>query len=190
MLTKIFSGRRQALVQATRGHKEFVRLALSAGALALCALGAGNAAAATANGTFQVTANIISSCTISGSTLNFGASIDPVNTAAPVDGASTLTIRCSNTTPYTITLDAGANAGGAANFAARSMISGVNKLGYQLYTDVGRTSVWGDGTASSTTATGTGTGVTQTRSVYGRLPSISTAIPGGYTDTVTVVITY
>lgn len=187
MLTKIFPGLRHTIAS---GRPDSSRLALSAGALVLCALAAGNAGAATANGTFQVTANIISSCTISGATLNFGGSIDPVNTSAPVDGTSNLTIRCSNTTPYTITLDAGANAGGAGNFAARSMISGVNKLAYQLYTDVGRTSVWGDGTAASTTVTGAGSGAVQTRAVYGRLPSISTAIPGGYTDTVTVVITY
>ena len=147
-------------------------------------------ATTTAGNTFQATATIISSCTVSGTTLNFGNSIDALATGTPLDATSALSVQCTNTTPYTVALNAGSNAGGASNFSARTMTAGSRTLGYQLYMDAGRSTVWGDGTTSSGTASGTGTGSSQTLSIYGRLPSIANAVPGAYTDTVTVTITY
>ena len=137
------------------------------------------ASALTASNTFQVTATVISSCTVSGTTLNFGNTIDPLAAASPLDATSTLSVTCSNTTPYTVALNAGSRS-----------------LPYQLYLDTGRSSVWGDGTASSATVpgtgtgTGTGTGSEQTLSIYGRLPSLANVAPGAHTDTVTVTIPY
>jgi len=147
------------------------------------------AAAGTASNTFQVNATVVSACTVSGSAMNFGSSIDPLAAATPLDATSTLSVQCTNTTPYTVALNAGSNAGGASNFTNRTMKSGSNSLGYQLYLDAGRSSIWGDGTASSTVA-GTGTGSTQSLTIYGRLPSLANVVPGSYTDTVTVTISY
>lgn len=166
---------------------KFKRVAIGLG-LALAASVAANAT--TAQNTFQVTATITSSCTVSGSTLNFGSAIDPLAAGVPLDATSTLTVTCSNTTPYAVALNAGANAGGASNFTARTMKSGSNTLGYQLYLDSGRTTVFGDGTASSSTKSATGSGSAQSVTVYGRIPSLSNVVPGTYTDTVTVTITY
>ena len=148
------------------------------------------AQAGTAGNTCQVTATVTSACTVSGTTLNFGSSIDPLATATPLDATSTLSVQCTNTTPYTVALSAGANAGGASNFASRTMKSGSNTLGYQLYLDSGRASVWGDGTSSSSTLGGTGTGSAQTLTIYGRLSSLANVVPGSYTDTVTVTVSY
>ncbi|MDQ7968211.1 MAG: spore coat U domain-containing protein [Oxalicibacterium faecigallinarum] len=145
---------------------------------------------ATASTTFQVTATILSSCTVAGTTLNFGSNIDPIAASVPLDSTSTLTVTCSNTTPYTVALSAGSNAGGATNFTSRAIKNGSSTLGYQLYTDSSRTTVWGNGTSSSSTVPGTGSGSNQTLSIYGRLPSLTGAVPGNYTDTVTVTITY
>lgn len=131
---------------------------------------------------------VISACIVSGTTLDFGGAISPVG-AAPVDATSTLTVQCTANTPYTVSLDAGTNAGGAANFAARAMRSGSRLVSYQLYLNAGRTTVWGNGTGSSVHS-GSGTGGTQTLTVYGRLPSLTGAVPGTYTDTVTIIVTY
>jgi spore coat protein U-like protein len=163
-------------------------LALSSAALLPAFLPA--AWAGTATGTFQVTATVVSSCSVSGTLLNFGSGIDPLAAAVPLDASSTLSVVCTNTTPYAVALNAGTNAGGASNFGSRSMISNGHLLGYQLYRDSGRSSVWGDGTGGSATATGTGTGSTQSLTIYGRLPALSGVIPGSYTDTVTVTVTY
>jgi spore coat protein U-like protein len=148
------------------------------------------AAAGSANGSFQVQATVVSACTVSGSLLNFGGAIDPLAAALPLDASSTLTVQCTNTTPYSVSLNAGVNAGGAANFTSRAMKSGSNTLGYQLYLDAGRSSIWGDGTGTSLPVGGTGTGSNQSLTIYGRVPSLSGAIPGTYTDTVTVTISY
>lgn len=179
---------RQATTERAKRALQYSLLALAGGVIFSASMD--TAGAATATNTFQVTATITSACTVSGSTLNFGSTIDPLATATPLDGTSTLTVTCSNTTPYAVSLNAGANAGGASNFSARTMKSGSNTLGYQLYLDAGRSTVWGDGTASSSTKTGTGSGSSQTLSVYGRIPSLANVVPGSYTDTVTVTITY
>ena len=166
---------------------KFKHIAIGLG-LAVSATMAANAT--TAQNTFQVTATITSSCTVSGSALNFGSAIDPLAAGVPLDASSTLTVTCSNTTPYAVSLNAGSNAGGASNFTSRTMKSGANTLGYQLYLDSGRTTVFGDGTASSSTKSGTGSGSAQSISVYGRVPTQAGVVPGSYTDTVTVTITY
>lgn len=177
------------LTASPRGARTMTRILGSTVCATLLLASALPARTATASNTFQVTATVISACTISGATLNFGSSIDPLATATPLDASSTLSVVCTNTTPYTVALDAGQNAGGATNFGARSMKSGSYTLGYQLYLDAGRSSVWGNGTGSSVHS-GTGTGSTQNLTIYGRLPSLANVVPGAYTDTVTVTISY
>lgn len=166
------------------------RIQLRALGLAAALACAQPALAGGANGSFQVTATVVAGCTVSGSVLNFGSAIDPIVAAVPVDATSTLTVHCTNTTPYTVSLDAGANAGGAANFGARAMKSGSRLLAYQLYLDGARSTVWGDTTGGSANASGTGTGSNQTLTIHGRLPSLSGVAPGTYSDTVTVTISY
>lgn len=161
----------------------------SSTALVCALLFSAAASAGTASNTFQVNATVTSACTVSGSVMNFGSAIDPLASATPLDATSTLSVQCTNTTPYTVALNAGSNAGGASNFTTRAMKSGAHSLGYQLYLDAGRSTVWGDGTASSTSS-GTGTGSTQSLTIYGRLPSLANVIPGSYTDTVTVTVSY
>ncbi len=159
------------------------------GAAALTMVVSTSAQAATASNTFQVTANISSSCIISGSAMNFGTGIDPIAAAVPLNATSNLSVKCSNTTPYVVALDAGTNAGTSSNFTGRKIKNGTATLAYQLYTDSARTTVWGNGVGSSTSS-GTGSGGTQSVAIYGQLPDLTGAVPGTYTDTVTVTITY
>ncbi|MDP1792058.1 MAG: spore coat U domain-containing protein [Methylibium sp.] len=106
--------------------------------------------------------------------------------SVPIDASSTLTVRCTNTTPYSVALDAGLHAGGGAVFGSRSMSNCAQTIGYQLYLDSGRATVWGNGTAGSSPVAGTGTGSNQSLTIYGRLPSLTGAVPGNYSDTVTI----
>ncbi len=148
------------------------------------------AQATTATVTFQVDATIVAACTVSGALLNFGSAINPLAATVPIYATSTLAVQCTNTTPYAVSLNAGLNAGGASNFSARAMTSGSNALAYQLYLDTAHSQVWGDGTSSSSTSSGTGTGSAQSLTIYGSIPSLSGVVPGAYTDTVTVTVTY
>jgi spore coat protein U-like protein len=144
-------------------------------------------AAGTATTTFSVSATVVATCSVSAAALSFGTSIPtPIN--LNVDATSTLTATCSANSPYTVALNAGTGTG--ATFAARKLSSGANSLNYTLYTDANRSTVWGDGTGSSSLSNQTGTGAAQTITVYGRISSGQTPAIGSYTDTVTVTISF
>ena len=98
-----------------------VRLAAAA-LFATAAFAAVPAQAFTATGSFQVNATVVSACTVSGSLLNFGNSIDPLSAGVPLDATSALTVQCTNTTPYSVSLNAGAN-----TQIASTQRSGVNQ---------------------------------------------------------------
>ena len=141
--------------------------------------------AATATSTFTVQMTVTSSCVInSAATLNFGS--QGVITAN-VDQTTTLSVQCTNTTAYNIGLDAGTGTG--ATVAARKMTGGGATITYSLYSDSGRTTVWGN-TIGTNTVAATGNGASQSYTVYGRVPPQTTPAPASYTDTITVTVTY
>lgn len=140
------------------------------------------AAAATATSSMSVTATVQATCTISAGALAFGA-----YTSAQLDASSTLTVSCTNTTPYNLGLDAGTGSGATVN--SRKMTNGAQTLTYSLYSDSGRSTVWG-ATIGSNTVSGTGNGSAQSFTVYGRITSGQLPTPGSYSDTVTATVTY
>ena len=151
------------------------------------------AAAATATGSFTVTATINATCTLTTSNVAFGT-YDP-SSGSPNNASGGVTVTCTSGSTYTIALDAGANAGGATTFSNRRMKSGSsNYLAYQLYLDSGHATVWGDGTNSSnlnpTSGTFTGNGSAQSYTVYGQVTAGHYSAPGSYSDTVNVTVTY
>ena len=155
--------------------------------LALTIAMPGAAQAATATSTLNVTATVTANCIVSTTALAFGN----VNTlsGANVDSSGGLSITCTNGTSWSAA--AGVGSGSGASFASRRMTSGANLLSYNLYTSAARTTIWGDGTASTGTFAGTGTGAAQSVTVYGRVGSGQTSVPAGaYADTVTVTVTY
>lgn len=160
------------------------RRGISCVAVALAATH-GSAQAATATTSFQVQLTIQAQCLInSASTLSFGTQ---GVLSGNVDQTSTIQIQCTDTTPYTIGLDAGTGAG--ATVATRKLTGGGSTINYSLYTNSGRTSVWGT-TIGSNTVASTGTGAAQSFTVYGRIPAQTTPAPATYTDTITVTVTY
>jgi spore coat protein U-like protein len=106
---------------------------------------------------------------------------------ANVDQTTTLQVQCTNTTPYNIGLDAGTGSG--ATVTTRKLTSGAHTVNYSLYSDSGRTTVWGN-TVGTNTVSATATGAAQSYTIYGRVPSQTTPAPGTYTDTITVTVTY
>ncbi len=139
----------------------------------------------TSTATFTVTATVLPTCTVVGGVpLAFGV----VTPGTQRDGSVTVSATCTLGTPYTLALDAGTGSG--ATVASRRMTSGSDTLQYTLYQDAGRTTLWGDGTGGTSVRSSTGTGLTQSFTVYGRVPSNATAPVGSYTDTITVTATY
>jgi spore coat protein U-like protein len=139
--------------------------------------------AATATGSLVITATVLASCTVVGSTIAFGN-----YTSTQVDQTGNIAVVCTNGTSYSVALDAGAGTG--ATTSVRKLTGSLGgTLNYALYRDSGRTSNWGS-TIGTDTESGTGTGLTQNLTVYGRIASAQTPLAGTYTDTVTVTLTY
>ena len=172
------------LITQVRVLKDWRRLFASL--LAMSGLfAAPKADALTATTTMNVTATVLSSCSVSATDLAFG-NYNPISGSA-LDGATSISVTCTNGTSYNVGISAGGGAG--ATIASRKMTNGANTLNYTLYRDSGRTNVWGD-TVATDTLLGSGSGAAQPIDVYGRIPGGQAAPFGGYTDTVTITVTY
>ena len=158
---------------------------IAVGAVGLALMG-GVAYAATATSTFGVDVTIVAQCLInSASTLSFGSSQGVLS--ANVDQTSTIVVQCTDTTTYDIGLDEGAGAG--ASVATRKLTGSGGTINYRLYSNAGRTTVWGK-TVSTDTVSATGNGAAQSYTVYGRIPAQTTPAPATYSDTITITVTY
>lgn len=126
--------------------------------------------------------------TVSATDLNFGVYV-PSNAAA-----ANVTIRVACTLPLDLLTDfrISLSAGNSLNPMARRLASGASRLAYNIYTDAGYMTVWGDGTGGSVdqgyshllslgSASFTG---------YGRLPQGQFVPSGTYRDSITVTVTF
>lgn len=161
---------------------QHVRWLAGAAAIAF-GLAAEPATADTVTTTFQVSATVDPVCQIVANSLPFGT-----YTGRQTDADTTLTITCTNTTPYSVGLDAGTAPGGTT--ATREMTGTAGALlPYGLYQDAARATNWGNLPGTDTVA-GTGNGSAQTLTVYGRLAAGQYVTPGSYSDTITATVTY
>jgi spore coat protein U-like protein len=170
----------------TMKYSNVLKSALPAAALGFLALGLTSTpavAAATATATFNVTASVQATCTVSATDMAFGTytGVDAIYT-------SNLTITCTKTTPYT-TIGLSAGGGGGAVDTRKMSGTGADKLGYGLYTDSARTLNWND-TGGTGLPGGTGNGTGQTILVYGKIPGGQYITPGSYTDTIIATVNY
>jgi spore coat protein U-like protein len=167
--------------------RKYVLAPVAAGVLLAVA---GSAQAASTSTAFTVTASVAGNCLVTATDLAFGAYV--AGTAK--SGQSAVKVRCTTSTPYTVDLSTGSS----LSYLQRTLKNGTDSLTYNLYTDSGRTSIWGDGvTDSSNHHTGTGTGLSTlqeaTFNVYGLVPDSvanQNAPPATYTDSITVSVNY
>jgi spore coat protein U-like protein len=148
-------------------------------------VGERGAVAATTTGTFGVTANVTVNCTVTGTTLAFGA-YNPTS-AIPLDGSSVLTVTCTKgAVVSSVQLSMGANGTGSQ----RRMAAGTtDMLTYELYTDKPGGVVW----TMSTTGNGftsAGPSTPNLLTVFGRIPIGQNVPVGAYTDTVTATVNF
>jgi spore coat protein U-like protein len=139
--------------------------------------------ACTTTTTFTVTATVQPVCTISAANLPFGTYAGP-----QLDAQSQITVTCANTTPWNVGLNQGTFAGATVTTRRMSGPGGA-ALTYALYQNAARTTNWGN-TVGTDTVSGTGTGAAQLLNVYGRIPGAQAPVPGSYTDTILVTLTY
>ena len=154
------------------------------------AVWAGVADSATTTTTFAVTESVQATCSATATTLAFNVYTPG---AGAISNNSTISVKCTKNTPYTISLNRGTTTGGTV--AQRLMASGANTLQYNLFTTAALNQIFGDGSGTSKTVAGTGAGVATANAVtvFGQLPDSAAnqaAIPGSYTDTITVTVSY
>ena len=158
--------------------------------LSLAAATSTDAATNTAN--LSVTASVTANCSISTAPVAFGA-YDPVSTnaTAALNGTGTVNVTCTSGASTTVTLGQGLNAGsGSSDTApARRLTDGSSHfLTYSLYSDTGRTTVWGNTAGTGAASTGTGSQVALT--VYGAVDAGQNVPTGSYSDTVVATVTF
>jgi spore coat protein U-like protein len=171
----------------------FTKNQLQVLAAAVAAATSIGALAATSTADLAVSASISSECVIQAApTLGFGA-YSPIgaNSTTALNGSGNLSVTCTtgSTTP-TIALGQGANAltGSSGVVPVRQMANGASRLGYYLYQEVGRTTVWGDGVTSKSVATPDGLAHIET--IYGKVTAGQNLPIGSYSDTVAVTVTF
>jgi len=139
-------------------------------------------------GTLQVSANVVSVCTVSTSPVNFGNVTGPAT-----DTTGDVTVNCPANTAYHIALDAGQH----YVSTYRRIVSGSNSPYYALLKTNNMADEWSDsGCGSGTYPYGaclddTGNGSNQAHTVYAHMFAFG-GIPAGttLTDTVTVTVYY
>src|SRR5204862_3472453 len=99
---------------------------------------------ATATAQFQVTANIQINCTISAAPLNFGT-YQPatINLTTPLDAQSQITVTCTKTGQWALSLDAGLFPSATTTTPQMTGPGGIG-LQYSLFSDGARTVNWGN----------------------------------------------
>jgi spore coat protein U-like protein len=142
--------------------------------------------ALTVSSQFNVTATVLKNCAVSTSDLAFGNYT--AGSGSPVTASTTVSVTCTAALAYTVALDGGQT---TSDVTARAMTDGAaHNLTYGLYTTNGYGTVWGDGSAGTSTVAGTGSGAAQPITVYGRIPASQFVAAGSYTDRVTVTVNY
>jgi spore coat protein U-like protein len=129
-------------------------------------------------------------CLVSATGLNFGEY--DVFSAVPRDTTGTVTVTCDRNPPTDVTISIG-RSGGSGGFNPRQMrrAGGSDLLGYNLYTTASMSTVWGDGSAGTSTVflRKVNRNHPVTTTIYGRIPPGQNVSVGSYAETLTVTIT-
>jgi spore coat protein U-like protein len=116
-------------------------------------------------------------------------------TKGEVQSVTSVTVRCNDlllNANFTLTVSPGQS----GNAMSRYLASGPYRLTYQVYTDAARTQVAGDGLAGTVSPAGSvaalaGIGTTSSSvQLYPVIAAGQSPVPGTYTDTLTILVTY
>jgi spore coat protein U-like protein len=151
--------------------------------LAVAVLAASPAWSQSATDTLSVQVTVQNSCSVSGTTINFGTYTS--GQTANLDAQGNITYNNCPEGTLTISLDGGTS----NNISNRTMSAGGgDSLRYQLYKNSGRTQIWGsdvEGLQQVLLVPGSGE-----MPVYGRVLSGQSVASGTYSDTVNITMTF
>lgn len=150
--------------------------------------------AATATASLGVSATVAGTCVLTavGGTVAFGAYAPTgVNATAFLEGTGSLSANCTSALNGYITLGLGDNkdpSGSSDDAPARRMAGGGSYLSYTLYSNIARTTIWGNSSTSGYAFVGTGSAVSVP--VYGRIPAGQVVPAASFSDAVVATITF
>lgn len=152
------------------------------------------------NGGLSVSLEVSAGCTVNTSAVSFTAS-GKITTAVNEASAGSVTVTCTDGISYEIGLDEGLYAGSDQTTVPtgsdtdtthrrlyNSSAATYKYVSYDLYSNAGRTTHWGNTPATDAVA-GSGVGGSPV-SVYGKIPATQNASVGSYVDTVTATVWY
>ncbi len=137
---------------------------------------------------FNVRAQVLGQCQVSTTPMSFGR-IDGLLSRATAQAV--VTVSCVNQTPYQIGLGAG-NGNGATVQERKLTRQGPGPavtINYNLYQDASHLRIWGQA-LDFDTVSAIATGNQQSFTVFGRVPPQPASVPGVYSDTVVVTVTF
>jgi spore coat protein U-like protein len=165
--------------------KALRRMTAAGIAAALGAAGA-PASAGQTTGTLPVSVTVFTGCSLQTRPLTFDAAAVSGNN--PIDATTTITVKCTPNTNFTVDIDNGLNANGkSSNRQMKSESGGL--LAYDIYRDSPRTSVWGTGQLKNVTGN-SGAGAPLDILIYGRVPNATKVVAGDYKDTLVVSLNF
>lgn len=127
-------------------------------------------------------------CSVTNDGLNFGT----YNPLAITDTTSTFNVQvaCSGLVSN-ISYDIKLNAGNSGNINTRKLLNGANEIIYNIYTESGYTSIWGDGiNGNAVVGTANAPSETKNHTGYAIIPHSQAITPGTYSDNITITLTY
>jgi len=163
--------------------------AMAAGALIVAAK-PGLSFAGSNSASLNISAAVQANCTISTTALAFG-NYDPIGTndsgGSDHDGTGIVTITCTKGSGLDITLGLGNNAVGSQ----RKLIGGTSGdlLNYEIYQNVGRTTVWSTG-ANKQTITAAPSKAARAFTAYGRIAKGQDISADSYSDIVVATVNF
>lgn len=156
------------------------------GASAAIPVGAAVYSTGTSTGPFDVTLKIVANCVISAAPLDFGQTQGLLST--PINVNTTVSVTCTNTTPYNVGLNAGTGTGStvATRYMSGTTSGNTGTVQFNLLQASGGTN-WGN-TQGTDTVAGIGSGSAQAITVYGSVPAQTTPAPDTYKSTITATV--
>lgn len=117
---------------------------------------------------------------------------------APTDSQTQIGLSCValGGAPGSLVYQIGLSRSSSNGSFSRQLASGAQRLNYNLYADLGRSQVWGDGSAGTVRVGGSlsfvllGLGVAASHSVYARIPARQPVAGGAYSDRLTLTVEF
>jgi spore coat protein U-like protein len=167
--------------------KKCVQITLGATTLSLL-VGGGLAFAQTATTNLGVSADVTNNCTIAAAP---ALTVGNYNVLSPtaLTPTATLAVTCTAGAVATIALDPGAN-GVHAIGTTRAMADGMNYLSYELHSDAGLSTVWGNTVDTDVVEAAAPSTTAVDYTVYASVPAQQSVPAGTYTDSVAVTVSF